>query len=179
MVTTSDCSPVFHISLLRVTPTTCDKNLKSNLLFLVSNVLLPHCSSLFTLFIEPRVGKAEQESWKKVQGPIETTDMFILSLTGVATITADTLDSLHGWSSGHSYNVAATAFQVELICVYRAKVAGGQAVHLDLHVQCCKWSQLLHNHVFTKHGAIVRDRGGERAWPPPFWLICSYTLIHV
>ena len=55
------------------------------------------------------------------------------------------------WAAQQPYrHVAPRAFQVELIYAYRTKAAHG--VCLDTHVQCCMWSQLLHNHVFTKRG---------------------------
>ena len=79
----------------------------------------------------------------------------------------------HSWPADTAITWPQGIFQVEFIYAYRTKVTRGQAVHHDRHAQCYKWSQLLHNHIFTKHG--VRARGhGLRAWPPPFWLICFF-----
>ena len=82
-------------------------------------------SSYISLLAEPSVGETH---WA---------EQLVLSLGWHRSPTAD-------------HHVAPRAFQVELIYVYRTKVAHG--VCLDTHVQCCTWSQLLHNHVFTKRG---------------------------
>ena len=50
-------------------------------------------------------------------------------------------------------------------------------LHQDEHVQCYEWSQWLHNDAFTKQGARVRAMGGNRAWPPPSWLIGSLPQV--
>lgn len=57
-------------------------------------MLLPHCSSLFTLFIEPRVGKAGAGKLEESSRTHRNYRHVYSLLTGVATITADTLDSL-------------------------------------------------------------------------------------
>ena len=61
------------------------------------------------------------------------------------------------------HNVDSRAFQVELIYVYRTKVARGPwpSGCIITHMHSAVWSQLWHNHMFTKHGARVRD-GGAR-----------------
>ena len=60
------------------------------------------------------------------------------------------------------------------------KIARGQAPH-DMHVQCSKWSQLLHNY-------YLQNVGQEReamVWESPTassWLICSFptpTDVHI
>ena len=57
-------------------------------------MLLPHCSSLFTLFTEPRVGKARAGKLEESSRSHGNCRHVYSLLTGIATITADTLDSL-------------------------------------------------------------------------------------
>lgn len=57
-------------------------------------MLLPHCASLFTLFIEPRVGKARAGKLEESSRSHRNYRYVYSLLTGVATITADALDSL-------------------------------------------------------------------------------------
>ena len=77
-----------------------------------------------------------------------------------------------GWPGGHSHNAASRAFQVELIYVFRTKVARGQRVHRDVHAQCSECSQLSRHRGFTARGVRVRGRGRE-SLTVPSWLICS------
>ena len=59
--------------------------------------------------------------------------------------------------------------------------SGGAYIGHDAHVQCYKWSQMLHNHaksLFTKCGVRARGHGSKRAWPLPYWLICSFSIFY-
>ena len=95
-------------------------------------------SCCISLFAEPSVGKAQVGKLEEnLRSRRNRRHVMFLSL---------------GWCSSPTtdHNVAARAFQVELIYVYRTKVAHG--VHRDTHVWCCMRSQLLHNHVFINAG---------------------------
>ena len=78
----------------------------------------------------------------------------------------------HGWPSGHtitqpqhSHNADTMVFQVELIYVYRTEVACvAKPVHCDVHAQSSyKWSELLHNQVFTERGVRARESMGRES----------------
>lgn len=67
---------------------------------------------------------------------------------------------------------------MELIHVYRTKWPMTKWVHCDVHAQCCKWFQLLHNRVFTKPGES-KKLWGKRVWTTTILVNLLFHNIHL
>ena len=133
------------------------------ILFLMPIVLL---FTLFTLFAEPRVGKAWAKRLEEDARSHRDDKSIYCLLAGSAAIAEDRLYSLllwltqqtQPWRSSH-----ASTFQVELISAQHTTL--DQASTLWHDVQCYKCAQLLHSHYLQS----VRSESLKT----PSWLICS------
>ena len=119
---------------------------------------------------------------RKLRRAVGTADVFILYrlVQQLQQQQICCIFSSRGWPSERSHNAAARAFQVVLIYAHRTKQS--KRVPCDTHPQCFKWSQLLHNHVFTKRGprepdhAIVANLLFPYNWGGRVLVSCSRSL---
>lgn len=139
----------------------------------VSSYQLQQLSCCISLLAEPG-DKEWVEAGRKLKGLGGTADMFTLSSLIISSLSSHRHAAFScGWPSGHSYNAASRAFRVELIYVFRTKVARGQRVHVTCTRSAeCSQLVLYTHHVFTARGVRVRGRGRE-SLTVPSWLICS------
>ena len=123
--------------------------------------LLSHCISLCTLFAERVVGKMWAGKLEENCRSCRKCRHVCSLLAGTAAAAADTLYSLLSWliqQHNHRQSHGAIRRPQGLLrwCFYR-HITQSSPWPSEYLVTCCKLSQLLHSHVFTKCGAREPD----------------------
>ena len=96
---------------------------------------------------------------------------------GTAAIAADRLYSLLSWLTqqtqlwGSSNTATLSGAHTGIL----HKVSVTEWVPRDGHVQCYKWSQLLHNH-YLQNVWQGQEAMGQESLTVPSWLICSFPM---
>ena len=115
-------------------------------------------SYCISLCAEPRIGKAWAGKLEENSRSCRNCRHVYFLLAGTADITAtDMLYSLEADPVDTAMAQLQGLFRWILYRFTEQKWPLAKQVHYEAHAQCYKWSQLLHNQVFTKHG--VRGRG--------------------
>ena len=125
-------------------------------------------SCCISVFAEPTVVKARAEKLEESSRSRRNCKHVYFLLTSTAAVAADMLYSLTADPADAAIMQSQGLFRGSLYRQTEQKQPVAKWVHCDTHMQCYMWSQLLHNHVFTKHGA----RGCGVRKPQLSWLIC-------
>ena len=103
-------------------------------------------------FAEPTVVKARVEKLEENSRSCRNGKRVYFLLTNTAAVAADTPYSLTVDPADPDIMQSQGLFRWSLYRQTEQKQPVAKWVHCDAHMQCYKWSQLLHNHVFTKRG---------------------------
>ena len=133
------------------------------------------CSiSLCTLLTESMISKAWAKRLEEDSRDDRNWRCIYSLLDGAAAIAADI--TKHNISAHNS----SALFQMKLIQVYHTKKPATKWEPRDVHVQCHKWSQLLHNHVtslFTEQGARGYDSVGWESLTGIILVISPHSIL--
>ena len=122
-------------------------------------------ASLFILFAEPRVGEVRAGELEENSRSPGNGRQAPSPPTGTAAGAADTPCSPVGDLAATATTQARTwtitqppgHFRWSLRVFTEHTWPAAKRVHRDVHTQCCKDAQLLHNHIFITHGAREPD----------------------
>ena len=114
---------------------------------------------LFTLFTEPRVGQAPVKRLEDDSRSCRNCRHIYSLMAGGVAIAPDMLYSLVVDPAGAAITDLQGIFRWSLYIFTEQEWPMAKRVHHDTHAQCCKLSQLLHNHVFTERGVRARSYG--------------------